>query len=447
MSLDINKTYRAILLGAREGRFVQYGELATASDVEWKKARHPLPHQLGQLVSIANNRGWPLLSAIVVTKENIDSGTLDGASLKGFLAAAKVVGFEVDKPESFYRSQQAAVFEWAKIAPDQLNVTDEEIGKASAVPRSDARQFWWVNQNQTYEDEIRGGFLWSPKTDKVGRSKHSYDNMVQVRPGDVIFSFCDTKIKAVGIATGVAESGEKPNFGPAGDNWDKDGWFVPIEYTEVLPTMSVRPKDFIAELLPVLPKKYSPLQSNGNGNQGIYLTGISENFANKLFEKLALDPRFVQSMLDGYDDQAADNAQKSLEGRTDIGPTQKRQFVLARRGQGVFKANVRLNENACRITGVSDPRLLIASHIKPWAKSSDKEKLDGCNGLLLSPHVDRLFDRGLISFDDDGSVLSSSNLGRDVLLKWALGQLDNVGPFTPEQSVYMDYHRKYIFKQ
>ena len=61
-----------------------------------------------------------------------------------------------------------------------------------------------------------------------------------------------------------------------------------------------------------------------------------------------------------------DDAQKAVEGRTDIGPTQKQQLIQARRGQGVFKSNVRLNENKCRVTGVEDLRLLIASHIKPW---------------------------------------------------------------------------------
>ena len=87
--------------------------------------------------------------------------------------------------------------------------------------------------------------------------------------------------------------------------------------------------------------------------------------------------------------------------RLRLAPTlgRHRNNSLFRRGGGrVFKSNVRLNENKCRVTGITDQRLLIASHIKPWAVSSDKEKLDGCNGLLLSP---RLFERGLISFGND----------------------------------------------
>jgi predicted restriction endonuclease len=90
---------------------------------------------------------------------------------------------------------------------------------------------------------------------------------------------------------------------------------------------------------------------------------------------------------------------------------------------------------------------LIASHIKPWADSSDKEKLDGCNGLILSPHVDRLFDKGLISFENDGSILVSPKLDQAVLADWSIDKTKNVGGFKPEQCVYLEYHRSNRFKK
>ncbi len=61
--------------------------------------------------------------------------------------------------------------------------------------------YWWVNQNQTYKAEVGGGFLWSPKVRTDGARNQFYSNMEDVEQGDVIFSFCDTKIKAVGVAT------------------------------------------------------------------------------------------------------------------------------------------------------------------------------------------------------------------------------------------------------
>jgi len=73
---------------------------------------------------------------------------------------------------------------------------------------------------------------------------------------------------------------------------------------------------------------------------------------------------------------------------------------------------------------------------------SDKEKLDGCDGIMLSPHVDRLFDRGLISFEDDGTLKISSKLPVGTLEQWGLQSSMNVGPFSREQSVY----RGHVFK-
>jgi putative restriction endonuclease len=89
--------------------------------------------------------------------------------------------------------------------------------------------------------------------------------MMLVKSGDLVFSFCDTLIKAVGVALGPAEIADKPEFGVAGENWEKEGWLVPVEFSEI--EAYVRPKDFIEELRPFLADKYAPLQSNGNGNQ------------------------------------------------------------------------------------------------------------------------------------------------------------------------------------
>jgi hypothetical protein len=56
-----------------------------------------------------------------------------------------------------------------------------------------------VNQNQTYRAEVSGGYLWSPKRNKNGARSQFYENMREVAPGDLVFSFRDTKIKAVGV--------------------------------------------------------------------------------------------------------------------------------------------------------------------------------------------------------------------------------------------------------
>lgn len=305
-------------------------------------------------------------------------------------------------------------------------------------------RYWWVNQNQTYKHETTGGFLWSPKTNSNGARNQFYENMKEVEAGDLVFSFCDTSIKAVGRAQGPAESAVKPDFGTVGDQWDDEGWLVPVEFEEA--TGPIKPKTIIDDLRPHMAPKYAPLQGNGNGNQGVYLAEVSEAFAKVLLVNLG--PQFSSvgaTLVEIETDKADDVAEKALRGRTDIGLTQKSQLVSARRGQGIFKANVRLNETGCRVTGVTDPRFLIASHIKPWRDCTDQEKLDGCNGLLLSPHVDRLFDSGFISFTDEGELLKSDKLPLSVCEAWNLVQ-EQAKTFNETQREFLTYHRSKILK-
>ncbi|MBK7534454.1 MAG: HNH endonuclease [Myxococcales bacterium] len=125
--------------------------------------------------------------------------------------------------------------------------------------------------------------------------------------------------------------------------------------------------------------------------------------------------------------------------------TEKQQLVRARRGQGLFRENVAKIEEACRVTGVSDRTHLRASHIKPWRAANNKERLDGNNGLLLSPHIDHLFDQGFISFSDDGRLLVSPQLENKVLTAWHIAPKLKGAAFTHAQRAYLAYHRKKVF--
>lgn len=317
----------------------------------------------------------------------------------------------------------------------------------SAQPASTVtpKNCWWVNQNQTYAAEISGSFLWSPKTKSNGVRHQSYDYMTEVHAGDVVFSFCDTFIKAVGIATGSAKSAPKPAFDKVGDNWSDEGWLVPVDFTEL--PRAVRPKDHISQLRTCLPQKYSPLQRNGNGVQSIYLTRLPADLATKLIGLVGPDyDVIVERARDMEDESRCEELEKAIIGRTDIGPTMREQLVKSRRGQGLFKINVRRNEKACRVTGVTDPRNLRASHIKPWKECSDFEKLNGCNGLMLAPHVDHLFDKGMISFTDGGDLMISPLLDREILDRWGIKQVLNVGSLH-KQANFLAYHRQRVFRK
>src|SRR5580704_5268215 len=143
-------------------------------------------------------------------------------------------------------------------------------------------RYWWVNQNQTFRQEIEGGYLWSPKRNKNGHRNPYYEFMREVSPGDIVFSFCDTRIAALGIVSGYCRESPKPEeFGTAGTNWSQIGWRVGVSWQRL--TNAIRPKDYISRLRPLLASKYAPLTPDGNGLQSVYLTQLSAALASELF--------------------------------------------------------------------------------------------------------------------------------------------------------------------
>ena len=290
--------------------------------------------------------------------------------------------------------------------------------------------------------------MWSPKANTNGAYNQFYENMKDVSPGDVVFSFKDTLIKAVGIATGHAETSAKPTEFSVVDNpWSQEGWLVPVSFTEL--EKPIRPKDYIDHLRPYLPTKYSPLQSNGNGLQAVYLANVPPDMADVLIT--LLEGQVESIGMPGFEEaellHGKDNAHEiEIQGKTDISETEKEQLIKARRGQGVFKTRVSLIERRCRVTGVEVAQHLRVSHIKPWRVSTPYEKLDGNNGLLLSPHIDHLFDRGYISFAPDGSLLVSPQISSEILEAWNINPKLTIAAFSTEQSVYLRYHNEYVFK-
>ncbi|MEO9230631.1 MAG: HNH endonuclease [Devosia sp.] len=93
--------------------------------------------------------------------------------------------------------------------------------------------------------------------------------------------------------------------------------------------------------------------------------------------------------------------------------TEGERLVLQRIGQGIFReALEEYWKGCCAITGIGDRDLLRASHIKPWAESTDSERLDVYNGILLAAHLDAAFDKHLFTISESGGlVLSTRRLG------------------------------------
>lgn len=133
---------------------------------------------------------------------------------------------------------------------------------------------------------------------------------------------------------------------------------------------------------------------------------------------------------------------------TDLGDTTSLQVTQVRSKQSLFKRRLLTVEKRCRLTGIADLRFLRASHIKPWARCLDgSERVDGRNGLLLSPHADFLFDRGWITFEDNGALVQSSQIPNEVVARIGLDlrQGRHCGEFLHEQKRYLEYHRNQVF--
>jgi putative restriction endonuclease len=328
------------------------------------------------------------------------------------------------------------------------------------VSESAPRRYWWVNQNKTFRQEVGGGYLWAPKTTKNNRHIPAYDNMREVRPGDIIFSSYRATIAAVGVALSSGYDCVVPEeFAKQGERWNSNGWRVDARYTRL--QGGLEPRRHMDLLRPLLPARLSPLQDTGRGVMQ-YLFELPETFAQVLLGLLETTDREAISALRGElvagipeaipsaapVKEWEDHIQKEILANPSLEKTEKRALVTARIGQGKFKENVwEVERTGCRVTGVTNPNHLIGSHIKPWRHSSNTERLAGENGLLLTPSIDHLFDHGHISFKNSGELLISPRADRESLAKMGIKDESSVilRPFTHRQREHLDFHRDSIF--
>jgi len=124
-----------------------------------------------------------------------------------------------------------------------------------------------------------------------------------------------------------------------------------------------------------------------------------------------------------------------------LGDTEKMQLQKARLGQGKFRAKLEAKWGGCCLTGCKIREVLRASHIKPWKDCENEERLDGDNGLLLVANIDALFDKGLISFAKDGSLIRSPTVSKgdlEMLTGCKAAKLS----LNSRQELFMKFHRE-----
>jgi hypothetical protein len=148
-----------------------------------------------------------------------------------------------------------------------------------------------------------------------------------------------------------------------------------------------------------------------------------------------------------HDQSSADDISTHRQEISTVPATEQQAIIKARIGQGIFRQRLLELWHGCAVTGVFLPQVLKASHIKPWRSSTNQERLDPFNGILLLPQYDSLFDAGLISFADDGSILHSRSIGNHDLRLLGVGNHDRLRKVSEPHRLYLAYHRNNIFSR
>lgn len=184
--------------------------------------------------------------------------------------------------------------------------------------------------------------------------------------------------------------------------------------------------------------------------------GLKDILANSIHGKDGYDSWFVTTpeMLNTLPVESviADNPAlevlSDLEALSTLPETERQSLILSRVGQGEFRTQLVSYWKGCAVTGADCIPLLKASHIKPWRESSNNERLDVFNGFLLSPNIDAAFDAGYITFNSQGKiVLSNAFSGASAFQLHINAKLcikQNL--LCPEHQVYLEYHRKEVFR-
>lgn len=298
--------------------------------------------------------------------------------------------------------------------------------------------FYWVNQGKTYKEEKEGGYLWAPVTNSNGKSFFHWTNMTKLKSNDFVFNYRKGFLVGYCIVQSNGYLNPQPEEFNVDVEWHDEGYMADALYFQLPePIPLVRVFDEIAHYLP---SKYSPLnvvdkdgQTIVRANQG-YLYELNEQIGERLISFFGI----------GYD-HSGDVTDANAEKVPDYIPpdsTSRRGLVTSRIGQGQYRRRIlRRWGYKCAVTGSAIKEVLIASHIVPWRESTDAERLDIDNGILLSPVYDALFDRHFISFNDDGNIILSKAISKEGYTAFGIDGNERIEGLTERNIAYLKRHR------
>lgn len=170
-----------------------------------------------------------------------------------------------------------------------------------------------------------------------------------------------------------------------------------------------------------------------------YCEVATENALGKLLRHAA---RIARTLPDAPEARFAQAVAKELETKG-LGATEIERLVRQRIGQDIFRESLfDYWGGACAVTGIAIPELLRASHAKAWAKcETDAERLNVFNGFLLVAHLDALFDRYLMTFDQSGAAIFAPVINTGLRTQLGLTTPLKLRWMRPEHDEFLSWHR------
>ena len=299
--------------------------------------------------------------------------------------------------------------------------------------------FYIVMQGQTYIEEKQHSIIWSKQVDKSGMRPPFWERMKEVQAGDCIFHY----VKGDIVAVSIAKRDYYEAVNPYDEEYQKKGYLVETSYEELHNPLSI--KEYFQEIELLLPIKYSAFQENGDGNQG-YLYPCNELLAIKLLELIA---------------EMNVNLEKQEQLEFAISPVlfKERNLLLQiiaimeseakskiRKGKQRFKQALSpIWNNECAICSINSSDLLHASPAKAWKDSTEEEKMDPFNGILLCSNHDALYTKGYIAFDGQGKIHISDRIKETDYEKYMIHSKIRIKR-QEDHKKYLKWHKKNVLK-
>lgn len=294
--------------------------------------------------------------------------------------------------------------------------------------------FYWVNLGDSHKEVLENNFLWAPShtLNKKGEVRISagWKSVPNIKQGDIIFCHHDKRVIFVAIANKDAYPSKRPESRKY-ERWKEDGYKVEVSLEVLNPPI---PRDlFKDEFVDLFNNDCKPKLFDRNRKLAEqYMISLPASGGSMIMDALGEQAIEIQETIyETKDDE------KKPEGSV------REAIVKARIGQEKFRRDLlKLWSDECPITGVNAPELLVASHIVPWNLSNSSEKVDPYNGLPLSPNLDKLFDRGDISFSDAGKIIIKDTFDKTLLDKLGINIESSITGLTDRHRAYLARHRE-----